>query len=263
MGYLAKQSFVALMASAALLAGCSTVPDKPVEKSEARSAQPAQLAQPAQPTEDVQEAKAAQSIADGVRLLRSGKPNEAIPIFSQLAADYEIRFNDGNTRYFSARNQVETLLYLATAANEKTGNASVVTPNWAYSYYLTAYALAELGRIPEAKASLDRALKLSPRNSQFLSELGNLYQREKNWQSALQAFQRAESAARETSPEHARNLELSRAWRGIGYVYVEQGRLDDAERIYRQCLELNRNDTAASKELLYVQALRDKQRARQ
>lgn len=150
-------------------------------------------------------------------------------------------------------------MYLAEVANAKTGSAKVVSANWAYAYYLKAYALLELGRLSEARSNLERALALSPRNSQFLSELGNFYQRERNWTQALQTFQLAEAAAKEFSPLNAKNIELSRAWRGIGFVYVEQNRFEEAEKIYQQCLELDKNDTRAANELRYVRNLKAKQ----
>jgi Flp pilus assembly protein TadD len=78
---------------------------------------------------------------------------------------------------------------------------------------------------------------------------------------AQKMFEQAEAAAKEFSPPDAKNKELSRAWRGLGYVYVEQGRWDDAEKIYLQCLALDRNDRRAQNELNYVRSQRPAQRA--
>lgn len=75
---------------------------------------------------------------------------------------------------------------------------------------------------------------------------------------ALQTFQRAESAAREFSPPDSKNIELSRAWRGLGYVYVELGQIDEAEKMYKQCLDLDKNDQRALNELRYIQNLKTK-----
>jgi Flp pilus assembly protein TadD len=75
-------------------------------------------------------------------------------------------------------------------------------------------------------------------------------------------MQAAASAAREFSPPEAQNIELSRAWRGLGYVCVEQGKLDDAEKMYRQCLDLDAKDSRAVNELQYIQGVRAKSGAR-
>lgn len=206
--------------------------------------------------------QASQMLSDGTRLVQSGKPREAIEYFDKIIASYDERYKDDKTQFFCARSLAETLMYLAQAASAKTGSAKVVAANWAYAYYLKAYALLELGRIAEAKPNLERALALSPRNSQFLAEQGNIYQRERNWSEALRTFQLAEAAAKEFSPPDAKNLELSRAWRGIGFVYVEQNRLDEAEKIYQQCLDLDKNDARAMNELRYVRNLKAKQSGR-
>jgi tetratricopeptide (TPR) repeat protein len=202
----------------------------------------------------------AQLRSDGTRLIQSGKPNEAIDYFDKLIARYEARFNDGKTQYFSTRSQAESLIYLLDFSNRKTvdgkSTAKVVSSDWAYAYYLKAYALVETGRLSEAKPSLERALALSPRNSQFLSELGHIYQLEKNWQLAMQTFQLAEAAAKETSPPKVKDTDLSRAWRGLGYTLTELNRLDEAEKMYRQCLELDKNDAKALNELGYIQDLK-------
>ena len=207
--------------------------------------------------------KSSQILTDGTRLLQSGKPNEAIEYFDKIIVSYEERFKDDKTQIFCARSPVESLLYLREFANAKTGSAEgrakVVSADWAYAFYFRAYALLEIGRLSEAKSSLERALALSPRNSQFLAELAYIYQGEKNWPLALQTFQLAEAAAKVVSPADVKNKDLSRAWRGMGYVLIEQNRLDEAEKMYRQCLELDKNDSKALKELQYIQSLKAKQ----
>jgi len=211
----------------------------------------------AQPLATNQDKVNAQLLDDGTKLLMAKKPKEAIEYFEKIAADYEKRFKNDNDKIFCARSPAESLLYLLESANNKK-NAKVVSSNWAYAYFMKAYALIELGKLNESKSNLERALALSPWNSQFLSELGHVYQLEKNWPLALQTYQRAEEAAKAASPPESKNAELSRAWRGLGYVYVELSQLDEAEKMYRQCLELDKNDQRALNELRYIQDLRAK-----
>lgn len=209
------------------------------------------------PQVSIDNAKFGRLLNEGALLAQSRKPIEAISYFDKIIAGYEDAYKGEEAKLYSARWQVESLMYLLESANAKT-SAKVVSANWAYAYYLKAYSLLELGRNSEAKALLERSLELSPRNSQFLSEMGNIYQRERNWPKALEVFQAAESAAREFTPQESKNIELSRALRGLGYVYVEQGKLDDAEKIYRQCVELDSNDSKALNELRYIQGLKAK-----
>ena len=148
--------------------------------------------------------------------MQSKKSAEAIQIFDSVASGYEGKYKDKNTTYYSARSPAETLFYTLDAANSNKGSATVVSGNWGYAHYLKGYALLDLGRVPEAKVQLQRAVTLSPQNSQFLSELGHVYQLEKDWQSSLQIFQRAEDAAKEFAPANARNAELGQGMAGNG-----------------------------------------------
>jgi tetratricopeptide (TPR) repeat protein len=122
---------------------------------------------------------------------------------------------------------------------------------------MKAYALQDLGRIGEAKSAVKMALELSPWNSQYLSELGNIYQHEKSWLKAKETFEAAEEHA-QLAPDDTKAGELARARRGLGYVFVELGQLDEAEKKYRQCLAADPKDAKAAKELEYVRGLRTK-----
>lgn len=201
--------------------------------------------------------KFGQILNEGAQLAQARKLTEAIPYFDKVIAGYEDAYKGEDAKLYCARGQAESLMYLLESASTQI-SAKVVSSNWAYAYYMKAYSLLDLGRVSEAKVLLEKAIELSPRNSQFLSELGNLYQRERNWPKALETFHAAEDAAREFSPQNMKNIELSRAWRGLGFVYVEQGKFDDAERMYRQCLELDSKDTRAMNELRYIQGVKAK-----
>jgi len=203
----------------------------------------------------------AQLLADGVRILASGKPKEAIAqYFEKVVASYEDQYRDTNVRLLCARSTQESLLYLLQSAKDNIAT-TVISATWADAYYYKAYALVELKQVPEAKTTLARALALSPSNSQYLSELGHIYQWERDWPMALQTFQAAEAAAHDVSPPQTREIELCRAWKGLGYVFVEQNRLAEAEKMYKQCLELKKDDSLAMRELRHIQGLKAKQRS--
>lgn len=213
----------------------------------------AALGQSPSPTPSPEDARAKQLLEQGTQLLQARKPAEALPYFDQVVALYQSRFKDPNVRYYSARTPAEALFYMTNAAvSDGKHGAVAASGNWGYAYYLRGYGLLDLGRAADAKAELLRATALSPQNAQFLAELGHLYEVEKNWPLAMQTFQRAEKAAKEFSPDDVRNVELARAWRGEGYALVELGRLDEAESLYRKCLDLDPQDAKAKQELAYV-----------
>ncbi len=206
---------------------------------------------------------AASSVA--VQLLSAGKahleaknPQAAIADVDQLIGRYDEQYKGSTQTVYGARSLVETLFYLAQAATEKK-NAIVIEPFWGDAHYMKGYALIELGQLDAAETSLKRALELSPRSSFYLNELGDLYKREKSWDKATETFLKAAEAAN-ISPAEDKNDHLSRAWRGLGYVDVELGKLTEAESLYKRCMELNPGDKKAAGELQYIQAQRDKQR---
>jgi tetratricopeptide (TPR) repeat protein len=221
------------------------------------------LAQQAAPTESDEEKKLSQIIVAGAQLSRSNRHLEAIEKFDQVIASYEDKYKEPNTLYMAARTEVESLFYLLDMASKQKQSGKMVSVNWAYAHYLKAYSLLDLQKLDEGKISLQRALAMSPRNSQFLSELGNIHQREKNWPIAIETFQQADAAAQEFSPAFIKNEELSRAWRGIGYSLIEQGKLDDAEAIYQKCLNLNANDQRALGQLRYIASVRNRPMSKQ
>lgn len=246
-----KQLAIGMLAGLAFLSGCTNLPTG--------TAEPTRVGSSTNMSEE--NAIAAQLLEKAAASVKGKRPAEAISYADQVSKLYESEYNVSDTKYYSARTQPETLVYILGASTDNPKRkAVVVSPNWAYSYYLSAYAFVEMGQLQAAKLSLNKALALSPRNSQFLSELASVYLKERNWELALQTYQRAESA-KEFSPENLRDTELARAWRGMGYVYVEQGRLGDAERMYRQCLDLDKNDMKARNELKYLQTLRSTQGA--
>ena len=205
------------------------------------------------PDKDPQNANLLQ---DARSLIESNKPETAIEQCDKVITAFKARYESGKQKIYCARTSAESLGYLMKAAGDKT-NAIVLSSTWANAYFMKAYALQDLHHIAEANASVKLALELSPFNSQYLSELGEIYQIEKNWPEAKQQFESAEDNAK-LSPKEAQATELGRARRGLAYVFVELGQLDEAEKKYQQCLAADPNDRRAKKELEYVRGLRAK-----
>ena len=220
----------------------------------------AQVVTPENPSLTTDDSANEKLLAEGIALLRGRKPEEAISgYFDRVIASYEARHRDSSGLVYGARSQAEVLFYLIQAATERK-SAVAIGSTWGDALYLKAYALVEVRRLDEAKEALRQALRLSPKNAQYQSELGQIYSYEKNWNKAMEAYQLAASAAEEFSPPVMKISEVTRAWRGMAYVDVELGRLVEAEELYKKCLALNPADRAASGELGLVQSLRAQQR---
>ena len=207
------------------------------------------------------EQDAQQSLLAEARLqIDEGKTADAIATTDKIIGYYESKYPDAKHRWFVARTGQETLAYMAMAAvdmdkgTDKRG-ASALIVAWADAYYLKGYALVELRRAEDAKVALEHAIHLSPFNSQYLSELANIYQDEKNWPKAFDLYNEAEAFAT-FSPLDRERLDTARAKRGQGYVLVELRRLDEAEAKYKECLAMDANDTKAQHELEYIRTIR-------
>ena len=198
-------------------------------------------------------------LQDARHLIDSKNPAAAIAKCDAVIGAYKAHYGDSKQKIFCARSPEESLGLMMKAAVDK-NNAIALSFIWSDAYFMKAYALEDLGRIGEAKATLQQALKLSPFNAQYLAEMGQIYAREKNWSKAKQLYQEAEDHA-SLSPPASKADDLAKARRGLGYVLVELGKLDEAEKKYQQCIAANPNDTKAKAELQYVREQKAKRKS--
>lgn len=208
------------------------------------------------PTTSVRDNDARQTLVlkEGATLLKAQHPAEAIQhYFDKVIASYEATYPAGARAVYCARSATESLFYLTKSAADKK-EAVVFGPAWCDAYYLKAYALIDLGRIAEARDLLDKAIGMAPKNAHYLAERASLDRRETKWKEALAEYENAVQIADEFGPPESKFVELGEALRGKGYVLVELGRLDEAEAVYKQCLQINPSDKSAQGELGYVQA---------
>ena len=187
-------------------------------------------------------------------LIRDKKPAQAIAALDPVIAAEAKRHEDERRQIYCAHSPEETLMYTGMAA-QANRDAVVLDPTWCMAIFLTGFALIDLNRPDEAKPLFDRAVEMAPMNSQFLSELAEWHKVRREWGTAFTLFERS-SAASELSNEADRIAHKGRALRGMGFVLIEQGKLDEAERLFHQALELNPNDAAAKNELQYIEEQR-------
>jgi len=187
-------------------------------------------------------------------------PAAAIAKCDAVISAYKAHYGDSKQKIFCARSPEESLLLMMKAAVDK-NNAVALSFIWSDAYFIKAYASEDLGRMSEAKATLQQALKMSPFNAQYLAEMGQIYAREKKWSKAEQSYREAEDNA-SLSPSASKSDDLAKARRGLGYVLVELGKLDEAEKKYQQCIAANPNDTKAKEELQYVREQKARRKGR-
>ncbi len=208
----------------------------------------------AQAPDDVSGTELAQ-VEQATRFIRQGKANEAIQSLEPVIAANEARHKGSKREVYCARSSVETLLYMGMAAAAKR-EAVAVYPTWCDAIFLKGFALIDLGRHAEARKWLERAVAMAPNNAHYRSELAESYKTERNWEKAFAHFEQAAGDARTLSPDDVKTTELARALRGMGFVRIETGHLDEAQKLFEECLRLDPNDAIARSELQLIGELR-------
>jgi tetratricopeptide (TPR) repeat protein len=216
-------------------------------------------------TDPDKDAGLSKMLEDARALIDQKKPQPAVEKCDKVIASFNAYYVNSKHKIYCARTSAENLGYLLKAAADmdkgqfESGkkDAIVLSSTWASAYFVKGYALQDLGRVPEAKSSILSAVALSPWSCLYLCELGSIYKLEKDWKRAKEAYETAEGQA-SLSPDNVKAAELAQARRGLGYVLVELGKLDEAEKKYQQCLADDPNDTKAAAELEYVRNLKAK-----
>jgi tetratricopeptide (TPR) repeat protein len=206
-----------------------------------------------------------QLIEKALQSIHAGNPQTAIDQYlDPVIADFEKLVRPDGPQLYSANSLVEALIYgalnsaTAKTKGEKSRDSEVLSGAWSTALHLKGYALIDLERYDDAKAVLRHGLEIAPIDPALWNELGAILQLEKNWPEALHAFKQAETGANMTVDHDSKevNALLTRALRGQGYALIETGELKKAEKLYKRCLKLDRNDEIAQKELVYIAQLK-------
>ena len=230
------------------------------------SAKPAAEPAPVEVDDDAQAKADDALLAEPVRLLQAGDADGALPLLEAAIAQFEARYGSQDTRWFAARASTEQLAYLLIAAADvdkgtaKQANAKILPSDaWPMAWYLKGYAFIEQQRIQDARIALEHAVAFSPYNSIYLTELAQVYRHEQDWNGMLATATQAEDAV-SYAPEDEKQLLRARAWRAQGFALIELGKLDEAEKKFREAMKIDANDKVSPNELEYIEQLRAGQR---
>lgn len=188
----------------------------------------------------------------GRALIASGQPQQAIVYFDRVIPASEAEFQRFSGTVYCSHSVSETLLNSLTGLSE--GKDSVVLDGvWCDAFFLKGFALIDLRDYPGAERNIRMAIRHSPANSQYWSELGHIQQSQRQWAAAIATFRKTEGLAAASTGQAEMK---TRACRGIGYSLVELKKLDEAEANYKRCLLEAPSDEKSQHELLYIRQLR-------
>jgi len=182
--------------------------------------------------------------------LQQRKLVEAVAKADALIAEFDAAYAGDKRRIYCARDPAETIAYMLIAASDWQ-SAIALDATWPTALFFKGFALIDLHRSDEAGPLLERAVALSPSNAQFLAELGEWHKSRRRWDAAYDHIERARDASA-LSPEAMKAFDEGRALRGMGFVLIELGKLDEGERRFHEALKLNPNDAGAKGELDYI-----------
>jgi tetratricopeptide (TPR) repeat protein len=200
-------------------------------------------------------------VIDAVGMIQAGRIQLAIdgPL-TEVVDKYEAIYANKPVKVFCAHGMADALIYASMGAKAVNGKAdmpvSVIGPAWAQAYWARGYAYTEMARYADARFELEKALALSPMDSQYKNELAYTYQHSREWDRMLSLYREAEGDAEiSASPNLVSNLKCI-ALRGQGYALVELHRLDEAAEAYQGCLKLQPGEPKSLGELGYIKDLR-------
>lgn len=193
----------------------------------------------------------AKTVLAAMAQLTTGHSAEALAAVEPALAAYDRRYAREPRQKFCSYSREEVLAAMVGAAGAKQ-DAVAIGNGWCDALFIKGFALADLRRYAEAAPVMERLVALAPYHAQYLSELGYVYQQQRDWPRSYALYTRARDASAMVRDER-RAYERGRALRGMGYALIEQGRWDEAEAIYRECLQLDPADPRALNELRYIQ----------
>ncbi len=191
-----------------------------------------------------------------IQLIQGGQPQKAIDLVDPIIVEYQGQYRGDRQKLCDVEPE-ETAAYAGLPGGK---SAQLVDGGWCIALWAKGFALIDLKNLDGATLFLERAVKMAPLHPHYLSELGYAYQAQKQWQKSYDLYVRAADAAQRQTGER-KNKSLRRAWFGMAYDMIEMSRLDDAERLFRKCLEVSPGDEAVKNELDYIEQQRAKQKA--
>ncbi len=190
--------------------------------------------------------------------LAAKDPAGAIAALDPVIAESPGTTPIADTTYLCATGPEDTLSTLigATVSNKK-GTTVAIDGAICDALFLKGFALIDMDRAAEAEPFLRRATELAPTNAHYLNEYAEWHKTAHNLDVSYSLFAKA-AALGPQQPEDSRAVRTARALRGMGFILIERGKLDEAETKLNEALALEPASKATLNELAYIKEQRAK-----
>ena len=184
-----------------------------------------------------------------VAMVKSKRFSEAEEFAKQLRKSYEVGFNN-KLKHYSFQSKAEYDEF------KRTSSEQFEWIDWGYKECLQmqAFIKSEKKDFLGSLEILFEIEKLAPVSAQTLAEIGYVLNQLGKFNEALSLYQKAHDLSIKYTSQ--RPFQAS-ALRGMGFSLIELERLDEAERVFKESLELEPMSRVASNELKYIQSLRN------
>jgi tetratricopeptide (TPR) repeat protein len=188
-----------------------------------------------------------------LKLISERKYDEAEVLLNKAIAGFKQTIkNDGKSAlYRSFKTKKEFLAYQKKVKKEVVW----MDESYARAYHLKAYICVNKNDLKRAKKLFFLEHDIAPFEAGVFAELGFIANHEKNKPDALKYYKKALQLAEQFESQMATKPV---ALRGLGFVLIEMGKLDEAEKMYKKALKEDPSSKLALSELRYIDVLRKK-----
>ena len=188
--------------------------------------------------------KSIEAVAENANYqLQHGNTKKAVALLESIIPSIRTLYiDDDMTEYRDFEDPVENVIYVN--AYHPTKNVVWQQLNRAAIFRMYGYSLVELKRFEEAKAALETALIFNPVSANTIFEYAELFKMTRTFQPFIKFTKKCLEYA--YTPES-----IARAYRNLGYYYIEQGEFDIATALYYVSLDFDKNKQASS-ELFFI-----------
>lgn len=202
--------------------------------------------------QEVGEAALATTVDSATAKIIAKEFDAASVLLEPAIAEFEAALLPAGKRVFCARSGPETLAYMGMAATAKEEAVALGT-DYCQAIFLRAYLLTEAGRHDLAIETLSRLRELAPFNAQYFAELAFNMRSAGELDESLSLYEQARDAASWSPNDGDEKPWRAVALRGIGWIQIEKGQWDDAEKTFRESLENEPDNEMALSELDFIE----------
>ena len=180
------------------------------------------------------------------------KDEEALREMEELVemAEHSLYADEDASMYFSFNEAFEEVLYIAIHQPAKEVRRAAIPMSRIYGTY--GILLVELGRVEEAQKALEKGLRWNPIDCEIRAEYDETFKMQKDYERYLNEV--LASFRYIFRPKY-----LARAFRDIGYYFIENKMYSEATFLYWMSMRYEPDSRTAQAELYYIEQMAEEE----